>query len=124
MAGRVVVSTLNDDTGVLLTQNGMRGIAKAWVNYNGIAQTIRDSFNVSSVTRNNTGDYTINFTTAMPNANYGFAGTSQGAGGGNIFIGVEQNSGVAPTTSAIRILVKQSATALDRDYVCVSIFSS
>ena len=35
MAGRVVVSTLNDDTGVLATQNGMTGIAKAWANWNG-----------------------------------------------------------------------------------------
>jgi hypothetical protein len=71
MAGRLVVTTLNDDTGVLATQNGMTGIAKAWVNFNGTGTVaIRDSFNVSSVTDNGTGDYTINFTTAMPNTNY------------------------------------------------------
>jgi hypothetical protein len=73
MAGRVVVSTLNDDTGVLATQNGMTGIAKAWCLYNGVAQTVTASFNVSSVTYNGTGDYTFNFTTVMPSANY--AGT-------------------------------------------------
>ena len=71
MAGRVVVSTLNNDTGVLATQNGMTGIAKAWVNYKATATvSIRDSFNVSSVTIVSTGIFTINFTTAMPNANY------------------------------------------------------
>jgi hypothetical protein len=70
MAGRVVVSTLNDDTGVLATQNGMTGVCKAWITYNGVAQTITASFNVSSVTYNSTGDYTINYTTAMPSANY------------------------------------------------------
>lgn len=45
---------------------------RAWVNFDGKATvvTIRGSGNVSSVTRNATGDYTINFTTAMPDANY------------------------------------------------------
>jgi len=76
MAGRVVVSTLNDDTGVLATQNGMSGIAKAWVNFNGTNGVRNSSFNVSSVTRTAGGTYTIAFTTAMPNANYTFVGMS------------------------------------------------
>ena len=48
------------------------GAAKVWVNFNGTGTVaIRDSFNVSSITDNATGDYTINFTTNLPNANYG-----------------------------------------------------
>ena len=45
---------------------------RAWVNFDGTTTppTIRASGNVSSVARNGTGDYTINFTTAMPSANY------------------------------------------------------
>jgi hypothetical protein len=74
MAGKVVVSTINDDTGVLATQNGMTGIAKAWVNYNGSSQTILSSFNISSITYVGTGNYTVNFTNAMPNSNYAIAG--------------------------------------------------
>jgi hypothetical protein len=70
MAGAITISTLNNDTGVLATQNGMTGIAKAWVNFAGASGTINGSFNVSSVTRNSTGNYTVNYTTAMPNANY------------------------------------------------------
>jgi hypothetical protein len=75
MAGKLVLSTLNDDTGVFAIQNGMRGIAKAWVNFGGgqnsTAGVINGtSFNVSSITVNGTGDYTVNFTTAMPNTNY------------------------------------------------------
>ncbi len=72
MAGALTISTLNNDTGVLATQNGMTGIPKAWVNFDGTANpgTIRGSFNVSSVTYTTTGDYTVNFTTAMPTANY------------------------------------------------------
>ena len=47
------------------------GLCKAWVNFNGTgAVAIRASFNVSSITDNGTGDYTVNFTTAMPDTNY------------------------------------------------------
>jgi len=61
-----------------------RGLSKAWVRfwYVNPTLTIYGSFNVSSVTRNGTGDYTINFTTAMPNINYvtiGNAGDLVGA---------------------------------------------
>ena len=44
---------------------------KAWVNFNGTGTVaIRESYNVSTITDNGTGDYTVNFTTAMPDANY------------------------------------------------------
>ena len=77
MAGSITISTLNNDTGVLATQNGMTGIAKAWVNFDGVTTiTVRDSFNVSSVVRNSAGNYTVNYTTAMPNANYACVRTS------------------------------------------------
>ena len=82
MAGALTISTLNNDTGVLQTQNGMTGIPKAWVRFDGTVatpSTIYGAFNVSSVTRNGTGDYTINYTTAMPNINYSIVSTAQGA---------------------------------------------
>ena len=48
---------------------------RAWVNFNGTGTVaIRASGNVSSITDNGTGDYTVNFTTAMPSDNYAFAG--------------------------------------------------
>ena len=48
-----------------------QGRAKAWVNFNGTGTVaIRDSFNVSSITDTGTGAYTVNFSTAMANANY------------------------------------------------------
>jgi hypothetical protein len=61
--------TVPANTSTLLT-TATTGICKAWVNYNGVAQTISGSYNVSSVTRTSTGVYVVNFTTAMPNANY------------------------------------------------------
>jgi hypothetical protein len=44
---------------------------RAWVNFDGTGTpAIREDGNVSSITDNGTGDYTVNFTTAMPDANY------------------------------------------------------
>ena len=53
------------------TDRVAQGTAAAWVNFNGTGTVaIRASYNVSSITDNGTGDYTVNFTTAMPDANY------------------------------------------------------
>ena len=71
MAGQLTIDILKASSGVLATQNGMTGIAKAWVNFNGSGgATINGSFNVSSVTRNSTGNYTVTFTTAFVDSNY------------------------------------------------------
>jgi hypothetical protein len=52
--------------------------ARAWVNFNGTSTVaIRASGNVSSITDNGTGDYTVNFTTAMADANYAVAGAGE-----------------------------------------------
>jgi hypothetical protein len=70
MAGTLTIDTLKASSGVLATQNGMTGICKAWAHFNGLTNTLVNSFNVSSVTKNSTGQQTFNFTTAMPNATY------------------------------------------------------
>lgn len=65
-----------DTGGNLLFNSGYGSVAtaygcRAWVNFNGIGTVaIRASGNVSSITDNSTGNYTVNFTTAMPDANY------------------------------------------------------
>jgi len=61
------------------TTYSARGIAKAWVNFNGTGTiAARDSENVSSLTDNGTGDYTTNFTSAFANVNFTIT-TAQGA---------------------------------------------
>ena len=70
MAGTLVANTINTDTGLFSTNNAYLGIAKAWITFNGTAGTVTNAFNVGSITKNSTGNYTLNFTTAMPNANY------------------------------------------------------
>jgi hypothetical protein len=53
------------------SDNVAKRTAKAWVNFNGTGTVaIRDDFNVSSITDNGTGDYTVNFSTSLTNTNY------------------------------------------------------
>lgn len=129
MAGKLVVSTLNDSSGVLATQNGMTGIAKAWVNWNGSTSTIRDSFNVSSVTRSATGNYLVNFTTAMPNANYAVAVSvsSMPAVSDANLISLDNTSGsrTNPTTTALAVSTFSAQfNYLDITYIRLAVFSS
>lgn len=71
------------DAGVLQFNSGYGSVATAygcrvWVNFNGSgAATIRNSGNVSSVTYNAVGDYTVNFTAAMPDTNYCLTGSAK-----------------------------------------------
>ena len=67
------LTTISNQTGSssVPSETVINGSAKAWVNFNGTGTVaIRASFNVSSITDNGTGDYTVNFTTAMVDANY------------------------------------------------------
>jgi hypothetical protein len=97
------------------------GLAKAWVNFNGTGTVaIRASFNVSSITDNGTGDYTVNFTTALADANYGVSGVAVRTTD-ETFIG---RYGAAPTTTAVRFSTfnRSAGTLVDSDYINVSIF--
>jgi len=73
-------NALTVDSGNLQFNSGYGSVAtaygcRAWVNFNGTGTVaIRASGNVTSITDNGTGDYTINFTNAMPDANYSFSG--------------------------------------------------
>ena len=100
-------ATLNAPSGVLATQNGMTGIAKAWVAFNGgngnTAGTITASFNVSSITVNGTGDYTINFTSALSSASYSVCGTSSRSDPNNGPFSLAVNVTTTPTTGLVRV---------------------
>jgi hypothetical protein len=98
--------------------------AKAWVNFNGTGTVaIRASGNVSSITDNGTGDYTVNFTNALADANY--SATSIGpsiANGGGAFQ-VAQNTAAIPTASAYRLNVQTvGGTMTDNAYVSLVFF--
>ena len=68
------VSNITDGTTTVGTSYVVNGSAKAWVNFNGTGTiAARDSFNLSSLTDNGTGDYTHNFSSAMTNSNFSTA---------------------------------------------------
>ena len=71
MAGTLTISTLSDGTNSTSATNPIRGSAKAWVQF-ASAGTIpsNGSYNVSSVTRNSVGNWTVNFTNPLPNTSY------------------------------------------------------
>lgn len=91
---------------------------RAWVNFNGNGTVaIRASGNVSSITDNGTGDYTMNFTTAMPDANY----CPTGICGGNVAGTYTMNPGVL-TNSSLRVQTRYTNNSnTDLDVITVSI---
>lgn len=84
--------------------------ARAFVNFDG-SGNIRSSGNIASVAKNGTGDYTITFTTAMPDANYTISGGGYNSGtaasSGFVF-GIRSDT--PPTASAVRVIVGTSGT--------------
>lgn len=112
-----------DGTATVPVNTVVNGSAKAWVNFNGTGTVaIRAAFNVSSITDNGTGDYTVNFTTALVDANYGVVGAC-GNGSTGSFVFRSNAFTSVPTTTAVRISTANSAfSASDADYVSVSIF--
>jgi len=79
-----------------------QGRAKAWINFNGTGTVaIRDSFNVSSITDNGQGDYTVTMTTAMSNTNYAVA-TASGDGATSAIRGCGVCNSLTTTTFRVQ----------------------
>jgi hypothetical protein len=98
---------------------------RAWVNFDGANGSIRASGNVSSVTRNATGLYTVNLATAMPDSNYSIGGVVSSSTGSNRNTGVTVDDfTAAPTTSSFRVItrIRDSVTNVDCDLVYLQIF--
>jgi len=97
-------------------------MARAWVNFNGTGTVaIRASGNVSSITDNGTGDYTVNFTVAMSDANYVIVGSTVGSDNGATFV---DSRGAAPTTAGARFGTWSTiaGSTADRNFVNIAIF--
>jgi hypothetical protein len=96
---------------------------RAWVNFNGTGTVaIRASGNVTSITDNGVGDYTVNFTTAMPDANYSGVATTGRNGGGTGLV-IDAANAAAPTSSAFRFYtLNVSFNPADSGFIFVSIF--
>lgn len=95
---------------------------KAWVNFNGTGTVaIRAAGNVSSITDNGTGKYTVNFTTAMPDANYSTL-INMTDGGSNNAMYAMPFSGSTYSTTAMQFQAIYGVSSYDTTRLCVAIF--
>jgi hypothetical protein len=118
-----------DTSGNLQFNSGYGSVAtaygcRAWVNFNGTGTVaIRASGNVSSITDNGTGDYTVNLTNAMPDVNYStFLNVGRGTSATSSQVAWGPST-VNPTTSAFRFVVINSSFSLtDAQYGYAAFF--
>jgi hypothetical protein len=101
------------------------GTAKAWVNFNGTGTVaIRASYNVSSITDNGVGQYTVNFTTAISDANYAFLISGRDEDNGMGVPTAQADPTRSVTTSALPIIYNYAFNQLfyDANTITVAIF--
>ena len=124
-----MTTTISGSNGIVFPdatsmQTGQQAV-KAWVNFNGMGVVaIRSSYGVSSITDNGTGYYTINFTTAMTDANYAVAGSASRDGSASNYgrtVGAPHGVNTASAVGVITSYVYNSG-AQDFEYVSVAIF--
>jgi hypothetical protein len=106
-------------------------MARAWVNFNGTGTVaIRASGNVTSITDNGTGDYTLNFATALVDGNYAVSlCTTEYASTNNVIYptitGTTGSGATLQSTTQLRIntaSLGSPATKYDMALICVSVF--
>lgn len=125
-AGNLLVGTTATPTS-MTNAVVAQSTAKAWIKLtdNGSTVTTNASFNISSVTRNATGSYTLNFTAALSSTNYCVVG----GGGCNSTslraISVPWNtSGPATTYTPIQLVAADGVLGAATQYLCAAIFSA
>jgi hypothetical protein len=118
------LTTPNIDSAQIATVSGTAPLymARAWVNFNGQGTVaIRASGNVSSITDGGVGKYTVNLTTAMPDANYAICGNVGNSTSSDKVLMTTDLA--APTSSAFNIASTTTAGAFnDNAYVWAAIF--
>lgn len=112
-----------DGSGVIkLQSNGVTTNALAWVNFNGTGTVaISTSYNVSSITDNGTGDYTVNFATALTDADYAISAFGIINNTTDPCLVVSAVNNTTRTTSAFRLSTVQTNTAARQDAFRVSV---
>lgn len=126
----VVVGTVQSNSASPPTFKNTSGteigtLCRAFVNFNGTGTVaIRASFNVSSITDNGTGDYTVNFTNAMPDANYATAGAIRRDTVGATSAGVLTEKSESRSSSACSFEIRYPSTLslLDPEFVSFIVF--
>jgi hypothetical protein len=120
----LVAQTISNGTVSTSSANVIQGSAKAWVNFNGTGTVaIRASYNVSSITDNGTGQYTVNFTNAFADTNYTPILASTDDATASTFVNIINAWTTNTTTSSFRLITNTtSGGGADRTYVGVAVF--
>ena len=120
------LTTISNQTGSASVPSDtvINGSAKAWVNFNGTGTVaIRASFNVSSITDNGTGDYTVNFSTAMVDANYSAIFASNlSVTAANAYPGNISGAGAGQLAASVRFLHYESNNPTDAQVISTAVF--
>lgn len=100
----------------------VNGSARAWVNFNGAGTvTIRQAYNVSSITDNGTGDYTVNFSNALEDDEFNVVGTASVSLAAGAFFSAPKDS--SNTTTSCRCSTFSTAiSATDCQFISASFF--
>lgn len=124
LTGVTSVSSASANTPVILGDSGTNyNTCRAWVNFNGTGTVaIRASFNVTSITDNGTGDYTVNFTNAMPDANYCAVATNNRSDGTYATISFKTTTPFATTTARFQSSDNDNNIPQDALFACVAVF--
>jgi hypothetical protein len=100
-------------------------VCKAWVAFNGSGTlSIRDSFNVSSVTDNSTGNYTVNFANALSDANYSVGGSAMAGNAARVATLSPHFGGIYSTAALQVLIINTNDQTLDSTYASVQVYGS
>ena len=122
------VTTIQDTSGgnASTSEQINQGRAKAWISFDGEGTiAINDSFNISSIADNATGEYTVTLSTAMSNANYSIVlGCKSRLSNRNTVANAGGTSENDPTTTAFQIVTMGSTnnSMTDGAYVFAAVF--
>jgi hypothetical protein len=119
-------TTPNINSAQFATVSGTAPIypCRAWVNFNGTGTVaIRGSGNVTSITDNGTGDYTVNFTTAMPDVNYSYLGSGRRSSSTQRPVNISQANTATydSATTSFRFITFVEAAAAPEDPLAFSV---
>lgn len=96
------------------------GVCKGWVNFTGTGTvTINDSYNVSSITDNGAGDYTVNFTTAFANASYAIGGMAQSSTINQNALAIKNTTNLTSSAARVQVVRSDTGALFDAEIVTV-----
>jgi hypothetical protein len=131
MPGTLVITTLSDGTNSTSATNLVKAPCVAWANFNGTttsgACTVRGSYNISSITASGVGLFTINFTSALTDANYSVVASISVSASSDPTTAAVFTSGsltpVAGSASSFQMFCyARGVTNVAPNYVCIAVF--